>query len=50
MISRIFQHEYDHMLGKVFTEYASKMKLDLAYKKVEKQMDRYKQYQDAQKK
>jgi peptide deformylase len=50
MISRIFQHEYDHMLGRVFTEYASKMKLDLAYKKVEKQMDRYKQYQDAQKK
>src|SRR6056300_1183325 len=50
MISRIFQHEYDHMLGRVFTEYASKMKLDLAYKKAEKQIDRYKKYQDAQKK
>jgi len=37
------------MLGRVFTEYASKMKLDLAYKKAEKQMDRYKKYQDAQK-
>ena len=34
MISRIFQHEYDHMLGRTFTEYASKMKLDMAYKKV----------------
>jgi peptide deformylase len=49
MISRIFQHEYDHMIGRVFTEYASKMKLDMAYKKAEKQMTRYKKYQDAQK-
>ena len=49
MISRIFQHEYDHMLGRVFTEYASKMKLDMAYKKAEKQMTRYKSYQNAQK-
>ena len=40
MISRIFQHEYDHMLGRVFTEYASKMKLDMAYKKAEKEMDK----------
>ena len=49
MISRIFQHEYDHMLGRVFTEYASKMKLDMAYKKAEKQMTRYRSYQNAQK-
>ena len=42
MISRIFQHEYDHMLGRTFTEYASKMKLDMAYKKAEKMMNRYK--------
>ena len=42
MISRIFQHEYDHMLGRTFTEYASKMKLDMAYKKAEKMMSRYK--------
>src|SRR5210317_1921206 len=49
MISRVFQHEYDHMLGRVFTEYASKMKLDMAYKKAEKEMDRYKKYQNAQK-
>jgi|TARA_R110000803_G_scaffold39672_1_gene85583 peptide deformylase len=40
MMSRIFQHEYDHILGKNFTEYASKMKLDMAYKKAEKHMDR----------
>jgi len=49
MISRVFQHEYDHMLGRVFTEYASKMKLDMAYKKAEKEMNRYKKYQNAQK-
>ena len=42
MISRIFQHEYDHMLGRTFTEYASKMKLDMAYKKAEKMMKKYK--------
>ncbi len=40
MMSRIFQHEYDHTLGKNFTELASKMKLDRAFKKAEKQMDR----------
>ena len=40
MMSRIFQHEYDHILGKNFTEYASKMKLDRAYKRAEKQMDK----------
>jgi hypothetical protein len=37
------------MLGRVFTEYASKMKLDMAYKKAEKQMTRYRSYQNAQK-
>jgi peptide deformylase len=50
MMSRIFQHEYDHMLGRVFTEYASKMKLDMAYKKAEKQMDRMRLIRDAQRK
>jgi len=40
MVSRIFQHEYDHIQGKVFVEYASKLKLDMAYKKAEKMMDR----------
>jgi len=43
MFSRIFQHEYDHTVGKNFTEYASKLKLDRAYKKAEKQMDRMKE-------
>ena len=33
MISRVFQHEYDHMLGKTFVDGVSKMKLDMAYKK-----------------
>ena len=38
MLSRIFQHEYDHMIGRVFTEHASKLKLDLAYGKAKKQI------------
>ena len=38
MMSRIFQHEYDHMLGRLFTERASKMKLDMAYKRAEKDL------------
>jgi len=50
MISRIFQHEYDHMLGRVFTEYASKMKLDMAYKKATKMMNRYSKIKNAKKK
>ncbi len=50
MMSRIFQHEYDHMLGKTFVDGVSKMKLDMAYKKAQKQMNRYKKYQNAQKK
>ncbi len=32
-MSRIFQHEYDHMIGRNFTELASKMKLDMAKNK-----------------
>ena len=38
MISRIFQHEYEHTLGRTFVEHASKFKLDRAYKKAEKIM------------
>ena len=41
-MSRIFQHEYDHTQGRVFTERVSKLKLDLAIKKATKQMDRLK--------
>ena len=32
MMSRIFQHEYDHMLGRNFTERVSKFKLKRAWK------------------
>ena len=42
MISRVFQHEYDHMLGKTFVDGISKLKLDIAYKKAEKMMSKYK--------
>lgn len=31
--SRIFQHEYDHMQGKIFMQLASKLKLERAAKK-----------------
>ena len=36
MMSRIFQHEYDHMLGKVFLDHASKFKIKRAFEKAEK--------------
>ena len=42
MISRVFQHEYDHMLGKTFVDGISKLKLDMAYKKATKLMNQYK--------
>ena len=38
--SRIFQHEYDHMLGRLFVEKASKLKLDLAYENAQKEIKR----------
>ena len=44
MISRIFQHEYDHTVGKNFTDYASKLKLDRAYKKAEKDIDKARKF------
>ena len=40
--SRIFQHEYDHMIGRLFTEKASKLKLDLAYQKAQKEINKMK--------
>ena len=40
-MSRIFQHEFDHIMGRVMIERASKLKIDMAYKKAEKQMNRY---------
>ncbi len=40
--SRIFQHEYDHMIGRLFTERACKLKLDLAYEKAQKEINKMK--------
>ncbi len=41
MFSRIFQHEYDHMQGIVFTDRVSKLKLDMAKKKQMKMVKEY---------
>jgi len=38
LTARIFQHEYDHMDGKNFTMYASKLKMDMARKKQQKML------------
>ena len=38
--ARIFQHEYDHMEGTVFTNRVSKMKLNMAKRRVEKVLKR----------
>ena len=48
MMSRIVQHEYDHMLGRNFTEKASKLKIDAAMKKRDKMLKRIKKYQEAE--
>ena len=49
MMSRIFQHEYDHMLGRNFTEKVSKLKMDMAKKKAFKMMDQLEKQRNAQK-
>ena len=49
MFSRIFQHEHEHTLGRTFVEGVSKMKLDRAYKKAEKDMARMEKYRKAKK-
>ena len=41
MMSRAFQHEYDHILGRNLTEMASQLKLDRAFKKAGKKMSEY---------
>jgi len=38
LTARIFQHEYDHMEGKNFTQLASKLKLDRGLKKAKKRI------------
>ena len=40
IVSRCYQHELDHMQGKVFTELVSKLKLDMALKKRDKEIKR----------
>jgi peptide deformylase len=38
MFSRIFQHEYDHMLGRLFTQKVGRLKIDMAYEKAQKEV------------
>ena len=45
MMSRVCQHEYDHQAGILMPMKVSKMKLDMAYKKAEKEMKKWKRYQ-----
>ena len=40
IVSRCYQHELDHMQGIVFTELVSKLKLDMALKKRDKEIKR----------
>ena len=48
IVARCFQHEFDHMQGIVFTEHVSKLKLEMALKKRDKQIKRVqKQWQTA---
>ena len=49
MFSRIFQHEYDHMLGRTFTEHVSKFKYDIAKKKAEKDIAKFKKLNEKRK-
>ncbi|NBP55154.1 peptide deformylase [bacterium] len=37
-VARVFQHEYDHMLGIDFTQRVGKLKLDLALKRMDRQI------------
>ena len=45
MMSRVCQHEYDHQAGILMVQKVSKLKLDMAYKKAEKEMKKWKRYQ-----
>ena len=40
IVARCYQHEFDHMQGIVFTEHVSKLKLEIALKKRDKQIKR----------
>jgi peptide deformylase len=39
--ARVFQHEYDHILGKTFKDRVSKLKLDIAIRKANKRGYKY---------
>lgn len=39
--ARIFQHEYDHMIGKTFLDYASPLKLQFSIRKAKKKGFKY---------
>ena len=41
MMSRICQHEYDHVLGRNFVEHVSKFKLKRAEEKAKKLIKQY---------
>lgn len=49
MMSRVCQHEYDHQKGELMVQKVSKLKLDMAYRKAEKEMKKWKRYQKAMK-
>lgn len=40
IVSRCYQHELDHMYGRTFTELVSKLKLEMALKKRDKEIKR----------
>ena len=44
MMSRICQHEYDHTIGRNFTEHVSKFKLKRAQEKAMKEIDKIKRH------
>ena len=44
--ARVFQHEMDHMEGTDFTQKVSKLKLDLAMKRRNKQLKKSEQYRE----
>ena len=48
MMSRIFQHEYDHMEGTDFTQKVSNLKLNMALKRLKKVKKRAKEYEQNQ--
>ena len=49
IVARCFQHEFDHMQGIVFTEHVSKLKLDMAIKKRDKEIKKaQKRWQSSQ--